>query len=380
MKKLIHEQLEDLAFSVLPDDNPLARKDFFNQFDDMLKNQTIQGMRSVSKDLNPVMKDRIASRIVQNDGWRSFAKATCNNYMLCYNYMLHALHLGGDKVFELDGDLAEALYNTDIEINAAEIHPIFKSFIIYVDGLCLKHIGEYSPPHDSRIKEIQEYSVSYIMVEFIDSPYTETGKIMRMVFGYFDPGTDREDAKNWNNSSFLELDIEGSGTFKIKDGERNGLGHYFPEQSAFSESDKEKAKLYNLSIINFIFSFMLYVENMKEDVVLSRAVKIPEVVTRNPKKARRQREQVKDESRYNVYYVGQKYSGIFKESKQQFLGHELDHKTIVRGHWRNQWYGHKPLQEDGTRLAGEYQKQIWIEPFFKGLEFENGKVTVYKVG
>jgi len=38
------------------------------------------------------------------------------------------------------------------------------------------------------------------------------------------------------------------------------------------------------------------------------------------------------------------------------------------------------LQEDGTRLAGEYQKQIWIEPFFKGLEFESGKVTVYKVG
>lgn len=379
MKKLIHELLEDLAFSAIPKSE--SRSSFFKQFDELMRDQTIKGIKEASKSLNPILKEKIDSRIMQKDGWRAFAKPTCNNYMLSYNYMLSTLHNGGDKVFKLDGDLAEALYNTDIEIDSTDIHPIFNSFVIYVDGQCLKHIGEYSPPGNFNQKEIQEYYISYIMVEFLDSPYTETGKIMRMVFGYYDPGTNPEDIKNWNNSSFLELDIEGNGIFRPKDGEKNGLGHFFPEQSLFSESDKEKAKRYNEAIINFIFSFMLYVTNKEDDVALVRAAKAPVIITRNAKKARRQLQQTKDESKYNVYYVGQKYSGVFKESKRQFLGHQLDHKAIVRGHWRNQWYGHKPLQEDGTRLAGEYQKQIWIEPFFKGVELEGGgKTTIYKVG
>ncbi len=377
MKKLIHELLEDLAFSQLPED--VSREGFFKQFDELIQKNATHGILAASENLRPEIKAKISSYIMQKDGWRAFAKPACSNYMLSYNYMLSALHKGGDRVFKLDGDLAEALYNTDIEINAAEVRPVFNSFVIYLDGQCLKHIGEYSPPGKPHIKIVQEYWISYVMVEFLNSPYTETGKIMRMVFGYFDPGTDPEDVMNWNNSSFLELDIEGDGVFRPKDGEKNGLGHFFPEQSKFSEEQKEKAKRYNEAIINFIFSFMLYVTNKEDDVAFVRAAKQPIILTRNAKKARRQLQQTKDESRYNIYYVGQKYSGVFKESKQQFLGHELDHKTIVRGHWRDQWYGHKAKQEDGSRLPGEYQKQIWIEPFFKGIEFEKGKTTVYKV-
>lgn len=381
MKKLIHEVLEDNSFSPFKEDSPEFRKAHYDSFDDMVKSRIVSEIANspTVADMKPEVTEKLHKALAKKDGWRAFAKPICNNYLLAYNYMLSAWHHGGDKVFHIAADLTEALYNTDIEISIDNIKPPFNSFIIYTDGNCIKHIGEYSAPGSIKAINVNEYHVSYIMVEFLNSPYTDTGKIMRMVFGYYDPGTNPEDFHNWNNSSFLELNLEGGGKFRPKDGASGKLDHIFPEQSLFSEKDKDKAKEYNQSIINFIFSFMLYITTKKDDVVYEKST-VPPVLTHNLKKARHQQNQYKEESRYNIYYVGKKYEGIFKSSKQQFAGHELDHKTLVRGHWRDQWYGHREKLPDGTRTPGTHQENIWIEPFFKGIELEEqSKTTIFEV-
>jgi len=377
MKRLVHEKIEDMAFSVLGDeDSPRTRRVFYEEMDKAMKKKTFDMLQSILPSVDETMRHRLANFAMEKDNWRAFVKPLCTNYMLAYNYMLGVMNHNGDKVFHVEKDLAEALYHTDIEISVGDIHPPFKAFTVYVDGDMLRHIGEYSSPDKPNQIEIQSYSISYIMAEFLDSPYSDKGKLIRLVFGYCDPGTDPDNHMNWNNSTFLELELEGDGKFKPKDGERAGLSHFFPEKSLFSQSQKEQAKQNNEAIINFIFSLMLYIEHKKDDVIFQKADPRPEIITNNPKKARRQAKAMEDISKFNVYHIGKKYSGAFQQSRA--AGNSLDHKVIVRGHWRDQWYGRKSLQEDGTRLPGEYQKAIWIEPFFKGAGEMKG--AVYEVG
>lgn len=366
-----------MAFSMMPEDSPKLRRDHYGRVEAAMRHETIELVRKTIQSIDPAMRHHLANYAMEDDGWRAFIKPLCANYMLAYNYMLGVLDRNGNRVFHVEKDLAEALYHTDIEISVDDIHLPFPAFSIYLDGDVLKHIGEYSPPFNPQEKTVQEYSISYIMVEFLKSPYSEHGKFLRLVFGYLDPGTDPDDIQNWNNSTFLELELDGTGKFKPKDGEKAGLGHFFPPDSIFTKEQKEKAKRNNEAIINFIFSLMLYIENKQEDVVLQHAVKRPEITTKKAKKARRQAKAFEDETKYNVYHIGRKYSGAFQASKAQTGS--LGHRVIVRGHWREQWYGKKSLQEDGTRLPGEYQKQIWIEPFFKGSGDETGKGAVFEV-
>jgi len=378
MKRLIHEQLEDMMFAQAPEDTPAVRQAYYDDLDAVFKKQTEQAILSVAKENgNPGLISSIENRLKKKEGWRAFAKGTCNNYMLAYSYMMSVIHKNSNKAFKISADLAEALYLTDMEIDTTNIRPPFNAFVIYVDGDVLKHIGEYSAPFKPDTVEVQEYCVSYIMVEFLDSIFRPDGKIMRMVFGYYDPGTNPDDIMNWNNSSFLELELEGSGKFRPKSDD-SGLDHFFPEQSLFNSEQKEKAKKYNEAIINFVFSFMFYLNHKPDDVELERAASA-QILTQNPKKYKRALKESQKLSAYNIYHIGRKYDGIYKSSKAQF-GHELTHRILVRGHVRDQWYGRKVLLPDGTRTLGEYQSPIWIEPFFKGEELEaSQKTTVFKV-
>jgi hypothetical protein len=77
---------------------------------------------------------------------------------------------------------------------------------------------------------------------------------------------------------------------------------------------------------------------------------------------------------YRYTYIGGNY-----ETKVEEIGggsgETLDHKVLVRGHWRHQWTG-RQRDEEGNRIPGTSQKLIWIEPYWKGPDVQDGKTTI----
>ena len=369
MKKKIHEVLEDFAFQT---HNEQERVDFYRDLLSSLKTQTKKIIDDTiqSSVLSDFEKQNVLGSF-EDDSWRIFSKPIiADSFLLSFQYMLTMFHRFGRKVFELDGDLADALYNTDISIAPDDIHFPFKNFILYLNNSKLVHISKEKV---DGVWQFNHYIIEYVMVDFIE--YQST-KVIRFVLGHCDPGADKENLESWNNTTIYDCQISGDKKLKIKGGE---LQQILPKDKHFTAEEVEEIKKYNEAMLNFLLSFALYVTHRPDDLEIQKP-RTFSIQTSKPKKLRRLLKEMENESHYAIHYIGSKYAGSFKNSRIYAHGHgiTLDHRIIVRGHWRQQWFG-KRIQEGDHKVRGQDQKLIWIEPFYKGEDLDQFRTDVYKV-
>ena len=349
MKKKFHEQMENFIFgNFFPcKDINETKKLFVEELDYSFK-------RTKEKQL--------PDNLVGLKDYQIMSTIYSESYLSSYHYMLYSFIKNDGKVFEIDGKLAEALYNTDITFIPEEIHFPFNSFILYIDNSNIQQYGY----NDDRI--LFKYNIQYIMVDVHEE---DTYKIISYVIGFLDEGASEDNFEAWNNTTLFNVKVVNGVELKKTD-----LEHLYPEEKHLPDDVKALLSKSSEGIINFLFNFSLYVTDRKDDLVIMKPELIDYSKKKNKAKINQAIKQNEKESSYNIYYIGKKYSGIFKQSAELASRDDtsLLHRTLVRGHWRMQWYGHRTEES-----FGDYQKRIWIEPFYKGFEIEDQKQILYKI-
>jgi hypothetical protein len=129
-----------------------------------------------------------------------------------------------------------------------------------------------------------------------------------------------------------------------------------------------------------LWNLILYLNNVDDRVMYKPSDDFARLNRlSNPSKRRKLQKRLAEQSPYRYTYIGSAYDrrveGIERSNKQR----PLQHSTVVRGHWRNQWIG--PRKDSaGRQIPGTHQKLIWIEPFVKGKDKdEPEKTLVYRV-
>ena len=129
------------------------------------------------------------------------------------------------------------------------------------------------------------------------------------------------------------------------------------------------------NITSALLNFLLYIGSVNDRTVVNppNYAKRLENLT-NPKKRRRLEKELQNQTMFRYTYIGKSYESRLEESGSTTTG-ELDHRVIVRGHWRHQWIG-KQRDDEGNRIPGTSQKLIWVEPYWKGPDIRDDKVSV----
>ena len=347
MKKKFHERMEDFILgSFFKGTSPQeTKKKFVQEFENSYKH----GLSLEYKHLN--LKD-----------YQIMCTLYGSDYLSSYNYMLYSFIKGDGKVFEIDGKLAEALYNTDITFIPEEIHFPFNSFILYIDNSTIPQYGY----NDDRL--LFKYTVQYIMVDVHEE---EGYKMISYIIGFLDEGANEDNFEAWNNTTLFNVKVVNGRELRKTD-----LEHMYPSEKNLPDDVKEILSISSEGLINFLFNFSLYITEMKDDVEVMKPNLIDFSKKKNKAKINQAIRQNEKESSYNVYYIGKKYLGVYKKSAELAVkdGTPILRRTLVRGHWRMQWYGHRTEES-----YGDYQKRIWIEPFYKGFEIEDEKQSIYRV-
>jgi hypothetical protein len=343
MKKFFHEKLEE---AYLRETN-ISREQLYKYF---LDKHPITGDTLLSKDIT-------------------------ENHQYSMLYALYSLSRNQNKIFVVGNELAAALCNTDIKVKMSDILPPFRSFIIYIEN------SDFT----SRFTKDNGYEdviVRYIFVELFRESFrvnslNEEMLCLRFLIGYC--AGDDNNIDDWYNGPLTQIPTAYKEEWDLSYDENNMLILGGQEESAsnkyfadFQESPRKAA--------NFILSLILYCNAKNRDIEI---IRLDDGFTRladikNPKKRRRLEKTLQDKTRYLVYYIGRGYK-IRHEDEVGAGAGKLDHRVLVRGHWRRQWHG-KKIDKDGLAVPGEYQKLVWIEPYYKGLEFnEENRKTVYRV-
>lgn len=275
-----------------------------------------------------------------------------SNHDLSAGYMFTRLWQTGDVIYKLSPNLSRALSHTSFRLTFGDIKWPSRTGIVYFgkgNGIVA---GSGEP-------------LEYL---FFDCVHL-AGSVhqLRMVLGYTDSDGDPANRSlgvfTFNDHTVLDSDA----LHKEIEEERVSVLSMTP----VDPSDKVFAHIqYQLA-----FNFLLYVSNIDD----SSSVYPSDAVNRltrlkNPKKLRRAEKACRDETRYRFTYVGAKYDSRLSGVLPTRPGAKLDHKTIVTGHWRKQWYG--PRKDlDGNPRPGAYQEILWIEPFVKGAGSDDKKTV-----
>ena len=285
------------------------------------------------------------SDIIQQYAYRDFQKS--------YTYMARCRAKYTHAVYEVERDLAFALAHSDVSIHSDKIKFPASNMIIYLKDTPLKHLGK---SWGRRWVPVYQ-RLEYIMLQVIPKP-NQNGTLIQFILGTRDEGTDPSNLESWSYTTIYRV-VFGNGHHVSVANTK----HEFDDRNKFSEETKEVLSNEHNEIINLIWGLVLYLQFKPDDVVKHVPSDHSKMV--NPKKLRK----AEEETRSIIYNVGGKYAGIARG-----VGQSIDKKFLVSGHWRNQWYGSK---KDG--FPGTYQKPVWIEPYYKGIEHEEGLTPIHRV-
>lgn len=284
-----------------------------------------------------------------------------------FSYLLYFLNKYQNKIFLVENELTKSLCNTDVKVKMRDILPPFRTFIIYFNNSSFMiHDVVDGVPYDVPLK--------YIFVELFKFSDKERKNFLCLRFFIGFTIGNENNIDNWYNTGFNE---------NINIYEDDSEVFYNHENPLLTLKDRNNDRATNKSIddvANFIISFILYynLSQKKQIEIIKPHNGFSHISTlKNKKKIRRLEKILQDETKHSVYYLGRGYR-IKYESKGG-IGTKLEHKILVRGHFRHQWCGSK-IDDKGNKRFGEYQKVVWIEPFFKGINLENKDGgTLYKV-
>lgn len=291
-----------------------------------------------------------------------------SNFDVSAAYMLYRLYRTGNTIFKVAPNLGHALLNTNFEVELEDIKFPNDSMIVYFEDA---PIQVHSQVERGRVTT-NGGPLDYIFIDRVEMPGEKPSIVsLRLVYGYREIGTNDP-----CNAGILTLSIKddapvisGNLLNQINQEDYSEISQqHIPEVER-----KTTEKIYTLAL-----NFLLYYSNLG-DIRTVRAPKADRPKATNPKKLRRWEKQHAKQSRYNYVYVGPRYERRVREGDSERIGSDLDHRVLVLGHWRRQWYGSKTDEYGNSRL-GERYKLVWIEPYVKGKDKPRSeRTTVHRV-
>ena len=273
-----------------------------------------------------------------------------SNHEISLIYVLYRIMSSGNMAFIIGPELSTALFNTDYEISLGELSFPSDTFVIYYKDASIPVDGQ---------------PLKWLFCDRIQ--YQEGHYELRLVYGYVDKDGD------YANSGIQLLTYVKDTVVKSAD-----IYAHMEEEKVSSLSLMEITEAHRTSsrnITSALLNFLLYIGSVNDRTVVNPPdyAKRLENLT-NPKKRRRLEKELQNQTMFRYTYIGKSYEGRLEESVSTTTG-ELDHRVIVRGHWRHQWIG-KQRDDEGNRIPGTSQKLIWVEPYWKGPDVRDDKVSV----
>ena len=272
-----------------------------------------------------------------------------SNHEFSIIYAVYRLMTTGNMAFLIGPELSTALQNTDFKVKMDQLRFPADTFVIYYRDSSI-------PVYGSPLKWV-----------FCDRVNFGTHKELRMVYGYIDEDGD------YANSGFQlytyapDVEVDSNELFALMEQEKvSSLS-----QMEVTEQHRENSR----NILTALFNFLLYLGAVGDQIV----IKGPDIAERlkklsHPKKKRRLEKEAANQTLFRYTYVGRQYESRI-EREESVSGSHLDHRILVRGHWRHQWIG-RQRDDEGSRIPGTAQKLIWVEPYWKGPDVRDNKLSV----
>ncbi len=272
-----------------------------------------------------------------------------SNHEFSMIYAMYRLMTTGNMAFMIGPELSTALHNTDFKVKMDQLYFPADTFVIYYKDSSI-------PVYGSPLK--------WLFCDRVDlGKYRE----LRMISGHIDNDGD------YANSGFhlytYETGVEVDSTALFAEMEKEKV-------SALSQMEVIPQHRENTrNILTALFNFLLYLGAVGDQTV----VKPPDFAERmknltNPKKKRRLEKEAQNQTMFRYIYVGRQYESRI-EKDESVSASQLGHRVLVRGHWRHQWTG-KQRDAEGNRIPGTSQKLIWVEPYWKGPDVRDEKVSI----
>lgn len=318
---------------------------------DMYLNQKELFIKSVTKDAPKELIDVLETEA--NRPWWKLMPLMLpprrSNHEFSMIYAVYRLMTTGNMAFLIGPELSTALHNTDFKVKMNQLYFPADTFVIYYRDSSIPVFG-------SPLKWL-----------FCDRVDLGVYKELRMVYGYIDKDGD------YANSGFqlytYEPDIEVDSTELFAEMEKEKVSSL--SQMEVTDEHKENSR----NVLTALFNFLLYLGAVGDQTV----VKPPDIADRlkklsNPKKKRRLEKEAVNQTLFRYTYVGRQYESRI-EREESGSTSQLAHRVLVRGHWRHQWTG-KQRDDEGNRIPGTSQKLIWVEPYWKGPDVRDEKLSV----
>ena len=274
-----------------------------------------------------------------------------SNHEFALIYGLFRLMTTGNMAFLMGPELSSSLHNTDFKVKMDQLAFPTDTFVIYYKDSSI-------PVYGSPLKWL-----------LCDRVTLGSLKELRIVYGYIDQDGD------YANSGFQlytyqpDMEIDSGELFSNMENEKVSA----LSQMKVTDQHRENTR----NVLTALFNFLLYLGAVGDQTV----VKPPDIASRlekisNPKKRRRLEKEAQSQTLYRYTYIGRQYESRLVDG-ESFSGNltELKHRVIVRGHWRHQWIG-RQKDDEGNRVPGTSQKLIWVEPYWKGPDVRDEKVSV----
>lgn len=277
-------------------------------------------------------------------------------------YQTYRLYTNSNVIYYVSPHLTEAFFHTDFKIDFSQIRVPHETFIVYWGK------GDHSVMLNNGTVPIHASFVDFVRI-------TDTTMQIRQVYSYYDKDGDL------CNSGITTITFDPNNLLLDSESFRKEVES--TDYSTLNDMPVDQThRQNNCTIYQLLWNLILYLNNLS-DVSVHKPDKRFEQLRKmtNPKKRRRLEKELKDESPYRYTYVGANYDRRVQPhiNEGAGTGRVLEHETIVRGHWRQQWYGPR-RDSSGESIPGTRQEIIWIEPFVKGKgKGESEKTLVYRV-
>lgn len=280
------------------------------------------------------------------------------------NVMFHlvAMKKYHEKIYYITPKLAIDLANTNLTIDSRFLISPFEQIYLKLDSDLFM------------ITDVENNEPVYIDGVYVNFKQYPTGKkeIRMMAVSLLEP----TEKYPFNDSVFyfrIELNDEGNLEQQID---------AYIENTMFNEEELNRYRgniniKYLSNISKFVFNVLLYITSKNANLVKNDSPLAQlelELQRKKKKKAKILQRKINLSASLPYIVVGQdlehNMDKQIRSSKKGVFENKLDHRVYVSGHWRTQWYG-----------SGEekYQKQIQIEPYYKGPEMADVIKRKYKV-
>lgn len=271
------------------------------------------------------------------------------NVMTSAQILFHtySYYIGKGRTYRICDDIAEMLLNTKLDIDTCMVKSPFREIQLVL-------------PSEIPLLNVYNESTGYHKAAWIYVNFHEdlTHKMVRILI----VGKPNESSVHKYDDAIFYFRVplyEGKVDQSLKLCLENWKNDPLHETFAAAKEEEMLPRIFH-----FVLNVLLYLTSHDADIIREltegeRLVK-KKAGMKSSGKIKRIDRKLSGLSKIPVYYVGK---NIQLSSEERELYRNTGSKHSVRypvgGHWRMQWYGPKDSQ---------YQKQIWIRPYFRGPE------------